>query len=91
MAIKRFKNLIEAVEGRSLSNIFEKIIKAVEDLPNRVDGLRYLSRRLIKRLAQYADLPPIVEAVRNLVERVATLYNDIRTDVMEFYNVRVFF
>ena len=87
-AIKRFKNLIDSTKGRSLSDIFDELIKAVEDLPNRVGGLQGLSRRLIKKMAQYADPPPIVEAVRNLVVRVTTLYNDIRTDVMEFYNVR---
>lgn len=34
------------------------------------------------------QLPPFIKPVKNLILKVQTLFNDIKTDVMTFYNVR---
>ena len=59
------------------------------DIP-QVFNLRRLGRRLWRALGQYHTLPPVVEKIKALIRRVTALFNDIKTDVMRFYNVRVF-
>jgi len=37
-----------------------------------------------------SDLPPFLRPLRNLVFKVTKLFNDIKTDIMNFYNVSIF-
>ena len=48
---------------------------------------RKVTTRLMRLDPTY--LPPSIKKVRNAVQRAVNLYNDIRTDVMEFYNVSI--
>ena len=52
-------------------NLREKAIQAVKTL-GRIDEF---------------DLPPFIRPVKKLVMHVQKLFNDIKTDVMTFYNV----
>ena len=51
--------------------------------------LRYKGLDAMKRLMRIepTDLPPSIYGVRNAVVRTVSLFNDIRTDIMEFYQV----
>ena len=55
----------------------------------QVAGLREKAIKVVKALGQYdeQDLPPFIRPVKKLVMHVQKLFNDIKTDVMTFYNV----
>ena len=53
-------------------------------------GVRSASVDAVARLAQFdADqLPPAFRGVVSVVRRAAQLFSDIKTDIMDFYQVR---
>ena len=55
----------------------------------QVWSLRDKAMNVMKTLGQIdeAELPPFLRPLRNLVVKVSTLFNDIKTDIMNFYNV----
>lgn len=57
----------------------------------QVLNLRATAVRVMKKLGEIdpLELPPFIVPLRNLVVKVTTLYNDIKTDVMNFYNVSI--
>ncbi|XP_077862848.1 uncharacterized protein LOC144344983, partial [Saccoglossus kowalevskii] len=83
--IKVFQNLLTVTKS-NINEIFNDFVAAIEDLPNRVRNLRKIGKNLVRVVGEYSGLPDFVSDVRNVVDRVNTLMNDIKTDVMEFYN-----
>ncbi|XP_070572594.1 uncharacterized protein [Ptychodera flava] len=86
--IKRFKNLLSLTKS-NVNEIFDDFVETVEDLPNRVRDFRKIGKDLIRKIGQYSELPDFITDVRNVVDRVNTLFHDIKTDVMKFYNAVV--
>nr|XP_006817933.1 PREDICTED: uncharacterized protein LOC100377080 [Saccoglossus kowalevskii] len=83
--IKTFKNLLSSAESNA-NSVFDDFVAVIEDLPNRIRDLRNIGKNLVRVIGEYSGLPEFVTDVRNIVDRVSTLVNDIKTDVMEFYN-----
>ncbi|XP_077992165.1 uncharacterized protein LOC144446291 [Glandiceps talaboti] len=86
--IKRFKNLLSLTKG-NVNEIFDDFVEVIEDLPNRVKNFRNIAKNLVKKIAEYTDLPDFITDIKNVIDRVNTLLHDIKTDVMEFYNAIV--
>jgi hypothetical protein len=55
----------------------------------QVAELRSRAINAMKIIGQFDEtqLPPFIRPVKNLILKVQTLFNDIKTDVMTFYNV----
>ncbi|XP_066298079.1 uncharacterized protein [Branchiostoma lanceolatum] len=83
--IIRFKQLLGRSTG-SIDGIFQDIIEAVENLPNQVREFRVKAKEFTRKTGKYTDLPPVVENVKQVVQRVSTLISDVKVEVMEFYN-----
>lgn len=51
--------------------------------------LRHKAAAAVRRLGEIdeSELPPFIIPARNFILKVANLYFDIKTDVMDFYNV----
>ena len=86
-AIEGFKSLINMWDDFDIGELFDRFIAAIKDMPKTVLNLKKIGRKVFRILADYVDLPPIVEMIRDLVEYVNTLFSDIKEDIMTFYNV----
>lgn len=55
----------------------------------QIANLRSNAKKYIEELGSIDDsqLPPFIKSVRNLVEKVQTLLNNVKSDIMLFYNV----
>ena len=70
-----------------MGDIWTEFVNSVKALPKDVQNLRKVARKVLKTLEEYTDLPPVYTLIKNLVNKVETLFNDIKTDVMTLYNV----
>ncbi|XP_052090897.1 uncharacterized protein LOC127727822 [Mytilus californianus] len=88
--IKKGINLfMDVISGRlSIKTIVQNLVKALKGLPAKVADLRSRASNAIKTIGQFDEiqLPPFIKPVKNLINKVQTLFNDIKTDVMNFYN-----
>ena len=84
---KSFKSLVSTFKNTDFGDIIKKLIAAVKQLPRTVLNLRRVGQRLYKAVGKFGELPPVVKQVKDLITKVKTLFKDIKTDVMEFYNV----
>ena len=55
--------------------------------------MRSISSNAVARLSRFDpdQLPPSIRGVINVVNKAAQLFSDIKTDVMEFYQVQSMF
>ena len=86
-AVKSFKSLVSTFKNTDFSDIIKHLIESVKQLPRNVLNLRRIGKRIYKAIGKFVELPPVVTQVKNLVTKVTTLFNDIKTDVMTLYNV----
>ncbi|KAK6174798.1 hypothetical protein SNE40_013376 [Patella caerulea] len=84
--IDLFKSIIRG--DISIGKIIDEFKAALEELPLKVLNLGKKAIATMTKLGEIdeKDLPPFIRPLRNLVTKVVTLYNDIRKDVMGFYN-----
>ncbi|CAG2216212.1 unnamed protein product [Mytilus edulis] len=61
---------------------------ALEDLPSKVWELRYQASNTLTILGQIdeAEFTPIFHPLQNLIKKITSLLNDVKTDVTNFYN-----
>ena len=85
--VSNFEDVVASWRGFNVKDIWLDFVDTVKTLPKDVQNLRKVTRKILKTLEAYADLPPVYERVRGLVLKVTTLFNDIKTDVMTLYNV----
>lgn len=86
-SVESFKALVSAFKDTKFSDIIDNLIESVKQLPAKVFNLRRIGKRIYKAIGKFVELPPVVTHVKNLVTKVTTLFNDIKTDVMKLYNV----
>ena len=90
-AIQMFKNNTEALVVDAGKFNFDEIIKtliaAITNLPQTVISMRGVGRKILRIVGQFEDMPPVVDQINELVSYVSDLFNDIKTDVMNMYNV----
>ena len=80
----------DATQSDGFGDIIPDVIEVIENLPGIVMDLRSVGRDMLKVIGEYTDMPPVVNKVNQLILKVTRLFGDIRTDVMEMYNVRTF-
>ncbi|KAI0217504.1 hypothetical protein LSAT2_030722 [Lamellibrachia satsuma] len=85
-SVESFKALVSAFKDTKFSDIIDNLIESVKQLPAKVFNLRRIGKRIYKAIGKFVELPPVVTHVKNLVTKVTTLFNDIKTDVMKLYN-----
>ena len=59
----------------------------------KVWNLRFKAAKVLKMIGQLdeSELPPFIRPSKRLVVKVTTLFEDVKTDVMNFYNVSTTF
>ncbi|VDI06315.1 Hypothetical predicted protein [Mytilus galloprovincialis] len=84
--IDLFKQIISG--KLSFKQMITDFVEALENLPKTVVKLRETAIEVIKALGRIdeRDLPPFIRPVKRLVMHVTKLFNDIKSDVMTFYN-----
>ena len=81
-SVTSFKSLVS-----KFGDIVEDLTAAVKRLPRAVLNLRRVGQRLYKAVGKFIELPPVVKQVKDLTTTVTALFKDIKTDVMQLYNV----
>ena len=87
LSITNFKHLVSFVNGLSIDDIIEGFVGIVKNLPKHILSFRQIAKKLFLALDDYTSLPPVIFMVRDLVEKVSDLFNDVKHDVMTLYNV----
>ncbi|KAK2165040.1 hypothetical protein NP493_1368g00013 [Ridgeia piscesae] len=85
-AVKSFKNLVSTFKNTDFSDIIDNLIESVKQLPRKVFNLRRIGKRIYKAIGKFVELPPVVTQVKGLITKVTTLFNDIKTDIMNLYD-----
>ncbi|XP_052083536.1 uncharacterized protein LOC127720827 [Mytilus californianus] len=87
--VQMFKDLIGG--QISMKEIVNEFIDALKELPVKVKDLRNKAANVMKMLGQLdeEELPPFLRPLRNLIVKVTTVFNDVKTDIMNFYNTLV--
>ncbi|CAG2251005.1 unnamed protein product [Mytilus edulis] len=87
--VQLFKDLIGG--QISIKEIVNEFIDALQELPGKVWSLRDKAVNVMKMLGQLdeEELPPFLRPLRNLIVKVTTVFNDVKTDIMNFYNTLV--
>ena len=86
-SVKTFKDLTSTYQNTAFSDIIDTITQSVKQMPGKVVDLRRIGKRIFKAIGKFVELPPVVTQVKGLITKVTTLFNDIKTDVMELYDV----
>ncbi|XP_072033446.1 LOW QUALITY PROTEIN: uncharacterized protein [Amphiura filiformis] len=84
-AVDTVKALLKG--DKSLPLLFEEFVNTLEAIPEKLANLRKTGVEATQRLMRLDPdyLPPSIKNLRSAVQRTVNLYNDIRSDVMEFY------
>ena len=86
-SIKTFKNIVTSVQNVNIDNIIEEFVDVVKKMPRHVFNFRKVSKRLLKAIDKYAILPPVFYQIKDFVQKVTNIFNDVKHDVMTLYNV----
>lgn len=93
-ALESFQQNVTALqtdaEAIDFDSIINNLTSVITGLPGSVIALRGTGRRLLNIIGQFEDLPPVVGNITELVLYVSDLFNDIKTDVMNMYNVSIY-
>ena len=71
----------------SPGEILDSLKDTLIALPQNVTNLKRIGKRIWGAISKYADMPPVVKKIQDVVTHVTTLFHDIRSDVMNLYNV----
>nr|KAG5704727.1 hypothetical protein BaRGS_005183 [Batillaria attramentaria] len=84
--IKLFKKLLDG--DTPFADIIKSFADAIKKLPDKIVAVGKKAVEALLTIGQYDDkeLPPFIIPLKNLVMKVSNLINDIRSDVMGFYN-----
>lgn len=86
-SVRTFKSLVSSFKNTNFDDIIQNLIESVKQLPRKVLNLRKIGKRIFKEIGEFAELPPVVVTVKDLVTKVATLFRDIKTDIMNLHSV----
>ena len=86
-AVGTFKNLVSNFKNTNFGDVIKKLIESVKQLPRKVINLRRIGTRIYKKIGEFSDLPPVVTTIKDLVTKVATLFRDIKTEIMNLHAV----
>ena len=81
------KDLLSFFKDKSIKDVIQDFVDVIKALPRRVRNLNKGARLILKRLAEYSDLPPVQARVVKAITMIKTLFNDIKTDVMTLHDV----
>ena len=77
----------DAADTIDFNDIISTLSSVVRTLPQTVMSLRGVGRHLLRVTAQFEDMPPVVAKINDIVSYITDLFNDIKTDIMNMYNV----
>ena len=86
-SVETFKSLVTSFKNTNFNDIIKNLIESVKQMPRKVLNLRRIGKRIFKAIGSFAELPPVVKTVKDLVTKVTTLFKDIKTDIMNLYSV----
>ena len=84
-----FRDLISTYKDMDFGHIIGNLTETVKELPRKVFDLRRLGRVLFRAQGKFDKLPPAFAEVNVFISEVTTLFNDVKTDVMNLYMVRL--
>ena len=87
--IENFKRLVSTIRGFDIGDIIDDFINAIRNLPREVFDLRKIAKRISKVLDEYEALPPVFYQIKDFVRKVTGLFNDVKYDVINLYNVNI--
>lgn len=85
-AINGFKDLLSMFKEKGLSGLVNDMIDAVKALPSKLVELYDKLMAYWQRMQNYIGIPWI-KTMRAIYRRITWFVDDIKTDVMAFYNV----
>ncbi|VDI04283.1 Hypothetical predicted protein, partial [Mytilus galloprovincialis] len=86
---KGVKMIKDLIEGKvNLNDLVLKFVNSLTQLPKRVANLRSITMNAMKKFGEYdpKDMPPFIKPVVNLVSRVQTFLNRLKSDILVFFN-----
>ena len=86
-SVESFNALTSSIKNYTPGEIIAELIQSVTDLPQNACHLRQVGKRLFSVVAKYTDLPLVVDSVMDLVNKVTQLFNDMKSDINDIYNV----
>lgn len=87
-AINGFKDLLALFKEKGLSGLVNDFIAALKAMPSKLNELWDKLSAYWEKLMNYIGIP-WVATLRKIYKRVTWFIDDIKTDVMAFYNVSI--
>ncbi|CAH1277632.1 Hypp9725 [Branchiostoma lanceolatum] len=84
--IETFKNLFSHLANTTPEELFSAILDAIQTFPDRITAISRWARDTLERIGAYDNLPSFIEEARQVLLRVATLFNDVKKSVTELVN-----
>jgi len=88
-AANTFRNRIAMLHYMDFSSVVAGLAESTKQMVQNVTDLRQIGTRVYKATGMFVELPAVVVKVKNLVTKVVSLFGDIKSVVMNLYNVRV--
>eukprot|EP00058_Branchiostoma_floridae_P000530 XP_002586018.1 hypothetical protein BRAFLDRAFT_110184 [Branchiostoma floridae] len=84
--IETFRNLFSHLENTSPEEIFKSLLDAIQTFPDRITAISRWARDTLERIGAYDNLPSFIAEARQVLLRVATLFNDVKKSITELVN-----
>ncbi|XP_078695732.1 uncharacterized protein LOC144924477 [Branchiostoma floridae x Branchiostoma belcheri] len=84
--INTFKNLFAHLANTTPEEVFKAILDAIQTFPDRITAISRWTRDTMEKIGAYDNLPTFIVEARQVILRIATLFNDVKKDVTELVN-----
>ncbi|XP_069134802.1 uncharacterized protein [Argopecten irradians] len=87
-AVNDFKTMVQTFRDGGIQKLFNSLVSAVKNLPQVIKAAADKFVALMKKVADFGGLPWL-DDIKRIVVRVKTFIEDVRDDIMGFYNTIV--
>ncbi|XP_060074374.1 uncharacterized protein LOC132554093 [Ylistrum balloti] len=87
-AVNNFKHMVQTFRDGGIQKMFNSLVLAVKNLPQVIKSAADKFVALMRKVADFGGLPWL-DDMKRLVVRVKTFIEDVRDDIMGFYNTVV--
>ncbi|XP_033747032.1 uncharacterized protein LOC117332256 [Pecten maximus] len=87
-AVNNFKQMVQTFRDGGIQKLFSSLVTAVKNLPKVIKAAADKFVALMRKVADFGGLPWL-DDIKRLVVRVKTFIEDVRDDIMGFYNTVV--
>ncbi|XP_069134862.1 uncharacterized protein [Argopecten irradians] len=87
-AVHDFKTMVQTFRDGGIQKMFNSLVSAVKNLPQVIKAAADKFVALMKKVADFGGLPWL-DDIKRVVVRVKTFIEDVRDDIMGFYNTVV--